>query len=112
MRSSRQQAEHPLGVVIVDGFSEHRAIDDDRRVCPKHQAFAFARADRTRLRFSDSTDIGLGQFTWMNGFVDVGMYDVEVDARGAQQLRASGRSRGQHYSLHPLIFTCGTMADP
>jgi len=68
--------------------------------------------DCTRLRFGDATDVGVGHFTWVNRFINAGMSDVELDPGCAQQFRASWRSRAQHDSLHPLIFTCDTIADP
>jgi hypothetical protein len=48
----------------------------------------------------------------MDGLVDVGMYDIEVDASTTQQFRASWRSRAQYDPLHLLIFTCDRIAGP
>jgi hypothetical protein len=84
MRPSGQQVKHPLRVVIVDGLSEHHVVDDDRRVGRENQALSFTPGDRTRLRFGDATHIGVRPFSTMDGFVDVDMHDVELDARGAQ----------------------------
>lgn len=110
MRPSRQQAQHPLGVGIVERFSEHRSIDDNGSVRREHKAFSFTVRDRTCLRFGDSTDIRVRQFTSMEGFIDLSMDYIELNAGCPQQFRASGRSRAQYDSLHPLIFTCGRMA--
>ena len=97
---------------MVDRFAEHRSIDDNGRVRRQHKTFPVTRRDRTRLCFSDATDIGVGHFTWMRGFVDVCMYDIEIDPSTAQQFRTSWRRRAQDDSLHPLIFTCDRIAGP
>jgi len=112
MCPSRQQAQHPLRVVIIKRFSEHRVVDDNGRVRREHKAFSLTLGDRTRLRFGDTTYIRVRQFTSMDGFIDVSMDHVELNAGCSQQFRASGRSRTQYDSLHPLIFTCGRMAGP
>ena len=112
MGPSRQQAEHLFRVVVIEGFSKHHVVNDDRRISGEHKAFSFTCGDRTRLRCGDATDIGVRQFTWMDRFIDVRVYHIEVDASTAQQFRASWRSRAQDDSLHPLIFTCDRIAGP
>jgi len=112
MCPSRQQAQHPLRVVIIKRFSEHRVVDDNGRVRREHKAFSLTLGDRTRLRFGDTTYIRVRQFTSMDGFIDVSMDHVELNPGCSQQFRASGRSRPQYDSLHPPIFTCGRIAGP
>ena len=97
---------------MVDRFAEHRSIDDNGRVRREHKAFSLTPRDRTCLRFGHTTDIPVRPFTPMDGFIDVSMDHVELNTSGSQQFRASGRSRTQYDSLHPLIFTCGRMAGP